>query len=266
MFYHRLMKRLTSAATVAATLFGAICLSAVPVQAAPPQLTVDVKSAILLDYATGKVLFEKDADAATQPASLTKLMTLHLAYKRIAQGDMKPEDKVTVGTDAWAAKMPGSSLMFLAPGQNVTVGEIMRGIAIPSGNDAAVALANHVAGSVSAFVDQMNKEAQSLGFKTMHFTDPSGLNPSNMVTAREYAQFARLYIQLHPQALKELHSVVEFRYPLWENLSPEEKIGKNQGTYQPILQYNRNHLLGQMEGVDGLKTGFIDESGYNIAL
>jgi D-alanyl-D-alanine carboxypeptidase (penicillin-binding protein 5/6) len=234
-------------------------IAAMPVKAAAPPLTLAAKSAILLDSATGQILFEQDADTPIPPASLTKLMTLHLVYNKIAAGQLKKTDKVNIGTDAWAAKMPGSSVMFLEPGQNVTVGELMKGLAIPSGNDAAIALADHVGGNVDAFVAMMNKEAQDLGFKTMHFADPAGLSPQNVVTAREYAQFARMYIQMHPEALTELHSVTSFSYPQPQNLAP----GK---TDKPVTQPNRNSLLGVLEGVDGLKTGFIDESGYNIAV
>ncbi|HWI51853.1 MAG TPA: D-alanyl-D-alanine carboxypeptidase family protein, partial [Symbiobacteriaceae bacterium] len=215
---------------------------------------------VLLDFATGQTLFEKDADLPIPPASLTKLMTLHLAYKKIAEGAIKKEDRINISERAWAAKMIGSSVMFLEPGQIVTVGEIMKGIAIPSGNDAAVAIAEHISGSVDAFVALMNKEAQEMGYKTMKFTDPAGLNPTNMVTAREFADFARRYVQMHPEALTELHSVSEFTYPLPQNLPADKK-----GT-PPVKQYNRNTLLGNIEGVDGLKTGFIEESGYNIAL
>lgn len=229
------------------------------VKAAPPPLQLNVKSAILLDYATGQVLFEQNADQPIPPASLTKLMTLHLAYKKIAEGAIKKDQLVNIGKDAWAATMPGSSLMFLEPGQIVTVGEIMKGIAIPSGNDAAIALADHIAGNVPAFVALMNKEAQDLGFTHMHFADPAGLSPDNVVTAREYAQFARYYIQAHPEALTELHSQPDFTYPMPQNLPADKKDEK------PIHQYNRNNLLGEL-GVDGLKTGFIDQSGYNIAL
>lgn len=226
-------------------------------QAAPPPLHLDVRSAILIDYATGQVLHEQDADLTIPPASLTKLMTLHLAYQRIAQGDMTREDPVHITPDAWAAKMPGSSVMFLEPGQNVTVGEIMKGIAIPSGNDASIAMAQHMAGTVDAFVAMMNKEAQDMGFSQTTYADPAGLSPRNIVTAREFAEFARLYMQRNPDALTELHSVKEYTYPLPQN---------NPQNTTTVTQDNRNGLLWTFEGVDGLKTGFIDESGYNIAL
>lgn len=237
-----------------------VALTAAPAQAAPPPLQLEAKSAILMDYETGQVLFEQNPDAAIPPASLTKLMTLHIAYKKIAEGTLKRDDKVTIRPEAWAAKMPGSSVMFLEPGQIVTVDEIMKGIAIPSGNDASVAIAQHIAGTVDSFVALMNKEAQDMGYKSMTFADPAGLSPKNVVSAREFADFARKYVLLHPEALQELHSVKEFTYPQKHNI----ELGKPFRPTDP--QYNRNTLLWNYEGVDGLKTGFIDESGYNIAL
>lgn len=232
-------------------------LAAATAKAAPPPLKLEAKSAILLDHATGQVLYEQDADTPIPPASLTKLMTIHLALKKIESGAMKLDDKVEIRPEAWAAKMPGSSVMFLEPGQNVTVGEILKGIAIPSGNDAAIAIAQHMAGTVDAFVEMMNKEARDLGFDKLTFVDPAGLSPKNLVTARQFAQFSRKYIEMHPQALTNLHSVKEFTYPLPAN--------KPKNT-SAVTQYNRNLLLWSYEGTDGLKTGFIDESGYNIAL
>lgn len=241
-------------ALVGSVLAGVFAATA---QAAPPPLELNVRAAILLDYETGQVLYAKDADAAIPPASLTKLMTLHLAYKKIKEGALKREDKVQVRREAWAATMPGSSVMFLEPGQDVTVGEIMMGIAVPSGNDASVAIAQHIAGTVDAFVAMMNKEARDMGYTVTQYADPAGLSPRNTVTAREFADFARRYMQMHPEALAELHSVQEFTYPLPKN-KPENT--------QTVTQYNRNRLLWSFEGTDGLKTGFIEESGYNIAL
>lgn len=264
------VKKLRTLALLTLT-FMLVNLTAVPASAAPP-LEIQGESVVLLDFATGQILYEKNPDKPIPPASLTKLMTLHLAHEKIAAGTMKLTDPVRVSTEAWAAKMPGSSVMFLAPGQKVTVGEIMKGIAVPSGNDASVALAEHMAGTVDAFVAQMNTEAEALGFKGLRFADPAGLSSKNLVTARQFAEFSRKYLQMHPESLTELHSVKEFKYPLWENLSDDEKAalarqGKTQATYKPIEQDNRNGLLWTMDGVvDGLKTGFIEESGYNIAL
>lgn len=238
---------------------------AAPAHAAPA-LDLEARSAVLLDYATGQVLFEKNPDEVISPASLTKLMTLHLAYKKIAAGEISPSDPVQVSERAWAANFPDSSLMFLEPGDKVTVGEIMKGVAIPSGNDASVALAEHIAGSVSAFVEMMNAEAQELGFTSFHFVDPHGLSPENKITAGEFAEFARLYIQLHPESLAELHSQKTYTYPLYENLSDARQAVTSPEAHQPITQDNRNGLLWTYDGVDGLKTGFVDEAGFNLAV
>jgi len=259
--HHKPMRRLVGAVALIALLVSLLMGLTATASAAPPDLTVNVKAAVLMDFTTGQVLFERDADTPIPPASITKLMTLHLAYKKIADGSLTREDKISVQKEAWAANpaLTGSSLMFLEPGQIVTVGEVMKGIAVPSGNDASVALAQHIAGSVDQFVAMMNQEAREMGFKQMTFADPHGLSPGNMVTARELAMFARKYVELHPESLQELHSVEEFSYPLAQNVPPGKPV-------ETIKQYNRNNLLGTFEGVDGLKTGFIEESGYNIVL
>jgi len=233
---------------------------------AAPALDLEARSAVLLDYATGQVLYQKNPDEPISPASLTKLMTLHLAFKQIEAGKISLDDPVEVSQRAWAANFPDSSLMYLEPGDHVTVGEVLKGIAIDSGNDAAVALAEHIAGSVEAFVDMMNDEAQALGFTTFHFVDPHGLSPDNQITAGEFADFARLYIQLHPESLAELHSQKTYTYPLYENLSDARKAVTTPEQHVPITQENRNGLLWTYEGVDGLKTGFVDEAGFNLAV
>lgn len=266
------IKRLTATGAVALAV-AAAGLVALPaqVQAAP---TPDVcaanvvkyaKSAIVIDQVTGQVLCQKDADLPLAPASLTKIITMGVTLEKVAEGSVHLTDKVNVGEDAWAAKWPGSSLMFLEPGQQVTLDELLTGLAVASGNDAAVAIADHISGSVSNFVSVMNKTVKDLGFTHMSFVDPAGLDPRNQVTAREYAEFVKLYIDRYPQAIQKYHSVQEIAYPKWENLPPARQAVTNKATYQPIVQPNRNGLLG-VNGIDGLKTGFIDESGYNIAL
>ena len=137
----------------------------------------------------------------------------------------------------------------------------MKGLALPSGNDAAVAVAVYVAGSVKDFVRLMNQEALRLGFSGMQFTDSSGLSEYNKVTARDFAEFCRFYVKRHPYSIEELHSVTEFVFPRAENL-PSYTLGSR----QPLVRPNHNDLLGKLDGVNGLKTGYIDESGYNIAL
>ncbi len=226
-----------------------------------PQPALKARSAILLDFATGAVLYEKNADTEWPPASLTKLFTLHLVYEGIRDGSIRPDDPVDIPDEAWAARMPGSSLMFLEPGQRVTVAELMKGLAVCSGNDAAVALACHVAGSVPAFVRRMNEEAVQMGLTRLRFVDPSGLDGRNRITAREFARFCLQYLQLNPQSLRELHSVPEMSYPLAHNRPPGRPSSTN-----TIHQVNTNGLLFLRDGVDGLKTGYIEESGYNVAL
>jgi serine-type D-Ala-D-Ala carboxypeptidase (penicillin-binding protein 5/6) len=246
-----------------------LCTLAVrPASAQPPPLTLEVSSAILIDFTTGQVLYEQDADQAHAPASLTKLMTLHLAFRQLESGKMRLDEKVNISRNAWAQNptLRGSSLMFLEPGMNVTVGEILKGIAIPSGNDASLAIAEHIAGTEQAFLAMMNEEARSLGFQVMTFYDSHGLSPQSRVTAREMAAFARLYVRAHPNSLAELHSQKEYQFPQWEHLPKErqEAIGAKERFQPPRPQFNRNLLLGSFAGADGLKTGFIDESGYHL--
>ncbi|MGE5675317.1 MAG: D-alanyl-D-alanine carboxypeptidase family protein [Mycobacterium leprae] len=238
-----------------------------PALAAAPPLQIQAKAAVLMDVNTGNILFEQNADQPIPPASLTKLMTLHLAWNALAAGTIHETDKVNIGSDAWAKNMPGQSLMFLEPGQSVTVKELMTGLAVDSGNDAAIALADKVGGSVPAFVAMMNAEAQKLGLKNTHFVDPAGVDPANVTTAREYVELARQYIILHPQAMVQLHSVPSFTYPQAQNLAPGHTVQDS----PPITQYNLNLILGNLPGVagvvvDGLKTGFIEQSGFNFAV
>lgn len=218
-----------------------------------------VRSAVMIDFTTGTVICEKNPDMVIPPASLTKLMSIHIALKQIDSGVMSLNDEVAVPEQAYATNMPPrSSLMFLGPGQKVTVGELIKGMAVSSGNDAAVALACHVAGSVDDFVYLMNKEAERMGLSGCRFVDPAGLDENNTVTASEFARFCREYISLHPDSLEQFHSIERYTYPKKQNVPS--------GTpYNSITQYNRNILLFEYPDADGLKTGYIDESGYNLA-
>lgn len=225
-------------------------------------LEVRSKSAILLDASTGTVLFEKNADEPIPPASLTKLVTMHIAFQDIAMGKVQLDDIVPIPRAAWAINQSwGSSLMFLGPGQRVTLRELLLGLAVCSGNDAAVAIALYLSPSIQAFADRMNQEVQRLGLTHTHFVEPAGISEHNVTTAREFAAFCRFYITEHPEALFSFHSVREFAYPKAENVAEAYKDNP-----RTIVQTNRNLLLDTLEGVDGLKTGYIVESGYNIAL
>ena len=222
---------------------------------------INAESAILIDMETGTVLYEKSADTVIPPASMTKLMTMHIALEAVKNGQCSLDDYVPVGSNAdFRNQPPHSSLMFIEEGQKVTLSELLTGLAIPSGNDAAVAVADFIAGSTPEFIRLMNAEADRLGLKNTHFEDTSGYSEGNSTTAREYAAFCSYYINEHPQSLLLFHAIPEFTYPAKQNL-PEN----GESVYGPITQYNHNQLAGRYPGVDGLKTGYIDESGFNIA-
>jgi D-alanyl-D-alanine carboxypeptidase (penicillin-binding protein 5/6) len=224
------------------------------------KLTVHARSAILVDATTGAILFEKNADAEIPPASMTKLVSMFTAYHAVEAGEITFDDVVPLPKESWAVNIPpGSSLMFLGAGQKVTVRELLVGMAVPSGNDAAIALGIYVGGSVPAFVDRMNAEIKKLGLVHTHFVEPSGLSERNITTAREFADFALVYIRDYPEALKAFHSKDKIEYPMPWNL-PEGSREK------PVVQHATNKLLATLPGCDGLKTGFIRESGYNLSL
>jgi serine-type D-Ala-D-Ala carboxypeptidase (penicillin-binding protein 5/6) len=241
-------------------------LSAQPVRAVRAQADQPVvryaRAAILIDEATGRVLYQYNADDAFVPASLAKLMTLHIVLRLLDEHAIRRIDTVSLSANAWAIhQVPGSTVMHLGPGQIVTVEELMKGTAVASGNDAANALAEYAAGSIAEFVRLMNDEARFMGYATMHFTDPAGALEGNRVTAREFADFCRRYIELHPHALEELHSVKEFEYPLAQNM-PDGRLPAAQAK----KQYNANNLVWWGVGVDGLKTGRMDDENFTAAI
>jgi D-alanyl-D-alanine carboxypeptidase (penicillin-binding protein 5/6) len=244
-------------------------LAAAPVPAAPellapksPAPEISCRAALLLDAETGTVVYEKNADEPISPASLTKLMTAHIVLREAAARRLSLDEALPPPRESWAVNQPRrSSLMFLAAGQQLSLRELLLGLAVPSGNDAAVAAALRVAPSVADFVELMNQEARDLGFRNTRFTEPSGISEENLTTAREFALFCRRYLSLYPENLAEYHSVLEFAYPKAENVA--ERYREKPGT---IIQYNHNTLLRDFPGTDGLKTGYIDEAGYHIAL
>jgi D-alanyl-D-alanine carboxypeptidase (penicillin-binding protein 5/6) len=186
-------------------------------------------------------------------------MTIHLALNAIKAGKVSADDIVQLSPESWAENQPPrSSLMFLGKNQVVTLGELLLGMAVSSGNDAAVAASLHLAHSIEAFTAMMNAEAGRLGLASTRFTEPAGISPENTTTALDYARFCRVYIKDHPDSLALLHSVQSFAYPMPANIRGEPS--------RTIVQSNRNTLLNTIPGVDGLKTGHILEAGYNIAL
>ncbi len=226
----------------------------------PP--SVNAKSAISIDINSGKILYEHNADEIIPPASMTKIVGMYVVFEEIASGTISLDDIVPLPPETWWVNAPPhSSLMFLNQGHIVTLQEVLLGLNISSGNDAAVAVADYVSGSMDAFIKRMNEVVLEVGLKNTHFVDSSGYSAKNATTAREFAQFARLYVQKYPETLELFHSQQEIAYPQEHNLPSWRR-----GLDNPIIQKNTNPTLGKIDGVTGLKTGFIDESGYNLSL
>ncbi|CAM3161559.1 D-alanyl-D-alanine carboxypeptidase family protein [Sporolactobacillus spathodeae] len=202
------------------------------------------KSAIVIEGETGKVLYEKNANKELPPASMTKVMTMLLIFKALSHHQISLKDKVTVSENA--ASMGGSQV-FLEPGETMTVDEMLRAIAIASGNDASVAMAEHLSGSVPAFVKQMNAEAKMLGLKHTHFVNPTGLPVADhYTTAHDMAIMA--------QALARYQQVFHYTSKY------EDYLREN--TDKKFWLVNTNKLIKTYPGADGMKTGFTNEAKY----
>jgi D-alanyl-D-alanine carboxypeptidase (penicillin-binding protein 5/6) len=211
----------------------------------PPQ--VAAKAYFLIDATSGAVLVEHNADIALPPASLTKMMTSYVLAGEISAGRVSNSDMVVVSENAWSQNptFNGSSLMWIEPGMDVSISDLKRGIVISSGNDATVAVAEHLAGSVSAFADMMNGNAESLGMTGSYFANPHGLpHPDHVMTARDLATLAIALINRFPE-----------EYAVYK---------EREFTYNNIKQYNRNTLMREDPSVDGLKTGYTSEAGYGL--
>ncbi|MFI4988603.1 MAG: D-alanyl-D-alanine carboxypeptidase family protein [Alphaproteobacteria bacterium] len=207
-----------------------------------PSIDTSAKQAIMLDYNTGAVLFAKNADDRMAPSSMSKMMTLYMLFERLKEGRIKPDDTLAVSEKAWRT---GGSKMFVQIGSRVKVEELIQGIAVQSGNDACVVVAEGLSGSEQAFAEEMNKKAKDLGLDGSHFVDASGLpDAQQYMTARDLAALARRLIADFPQFY---HYFREIDF-----------------TYNGIKQGNRNPLLYKNLGVDGLKTGHTDAGGYGL--
>jgi D-alanyl-D-alanine carboxypeptidase (penicillin-binding protein 5/6) len=249
---HKIIKKLFIILFVSIRVFQVSALEA------PPEIMA--QAAVLMDAKTGAILYQKNPSLAHPPASLTKIMTMHILLEKISAGELSLDQMIHPPEASWAMNLPrDSSLMFLGPDQRLTLLDLLKGLAVSSGNDAAVAAAILCSGSVAAFTGLMNAEARKMNCDGLFFVEPSGYDANNSITALDFARFARVYINRHPQTLEMLHSLKEFTYPRPENL-----LGNNGS--DPITQTNRNSLLFSYPGADGLKTGYVDESGYNIAL
>ncbi len=239
-------------------------LKELPYSVTKANLDVWAGAAILIDASNGCVLFEKNADEIIPPASIAKLFVMYIVFKDAAEGKISLDDVVPLPERSWAINMPrDASLMCLGQGQIVTLRELLKGLAVASGNDAAIAVADYISGSTKAFVQRMNEECAALGLTHTHFVEPSGYDEHNLTTARELAAFCCEYIRRFPQSVEEFHSAPSIKYPMEKNLP---SWLKSKGDSTAIYQRNTNPLLGVMEGCDGIKTGFIYESRYNLAL
>ncbi|MEO3989307.1 serine-type D-Ala-D-Ala carboxypeptidase [Pseudocitrobacter cyperus] len=229
-----------------------LLLVAPAVQAAeqlPDAPSIDARAWILMDYSSGKVLTEGNADEKLDPASLTKIMTSYVVGQALKAGKIKPTDMVTIGKDAWATGNPalrGSSVMFLKPGEQVSVENLNKGVIIQSGNDASIAIADFVAGSQDSFVSLMNSYAQKIGLTNTTFKTVHGLDaPGQFSTARDMALLTKAMIHDVPEEYA-IHKEKEF-------------------TFNNIRQPNRNRLLWSSSlNVDGVKTGTTAGAGYNL--
>jgi D-alanyl-D-alanine carboxypeptidase (penicillin-binding protein 5/6) len=214
---------------------------------------------VLVELDSRTVLAAKDPHLVLPAASLTKVVAIHAAADAGRVGELDLDAAFSPPPETWAENQPaGSSLMFLRGNQVLTVWQLLEGLAISSGNDAALALALQVDGSVDAFAARMNAVVRRAGLLSTEFVEPSGLNPFNLTTPYEYAAFVLTHIVQFPGFLMRLYSRESYTYPQQHNmLLPEAGPA--------VTQKNRNLLIGTYEGADGIKTGFIDESGYHLA-
>jgi D-alanyl-D-alanine carboxypeptidase (penicillin-binding protein 5/6) len=211
-----------------------------PEVSTPSVPTIDAAAYILQDYHTGKVLAENNADAKLAPASLTKIMTVYVVFTELSNGHLHLEDMVTISEKAW--KTSGSR-MFIELGNQVKVEDLLKGVIIQSGNDASVALAEHVGGNEETFAEMMNQHAIRLGMANSHFKNSDGLPvEDHYTTARDLAILTTALIKEFPD------------YYRW--------FSQKEFTFNKITQQNRNKLLSRDESVDGVKTGFTDDAGY----
>ncbi|MBR6144749.1 MAG: D-alanyl-D-alanine carboxypeptidase [Treponema sp.] len=244
-----------------------LCLRSLPYPAQAPLLDVKAKSAILVDTLTGSILYEKNADEEIPPASLTKIVEMYVVLNECKKKNISLQSEVPIPEEALAENLPAdASRMCLGRGEHVTLEELLLGLAVASGNDASIATAKFVSGSMEEFVKKMNEAVKEAGLTKTHFVESSGYSEENITTAREFARFARHYINTFPEALAHFHSQKKIVYPQERNFSEAEKKRFSAGEKLSYEQENTNKLLGQLEGCDGLKTGFINESGYNIAV
>ena len=228
-------------------VFGWTLAATAAMAAVPPAPKLPADAYFLMDATTGQVLVDHNGDLALPPASLTKIMTSYVLAEEVEAGRASLDDMITVSRKAWSQNptFNGSSLMWIEPGKPVSLADLERGIVISSGNDASVAVAEHLAGTEASFVDVMNQLASELGLTNTIFRNPHGLpHPEHRSTARDLAKLSVALINSYPE-----------HYKIYKERS---------FTYNGIKQFNRNSLLRSDSTVDGLKTGYTSEAGYGL--
>ena len=242
------MKRPALLATAVVILIAGIA------SAKAPQFDTPARSAFLIDLSSGAVLLDKNADQRFPPASMAKMMTTEVAFELIDRGQLKLDRQCTVRPETWRRWHSQGSTMFLSANEQVSVENLLHGIVTMSGNDASVVLAECIAGTEQAFVEQMNALARQLGLNNSRFCNPIGWPDEGCtyVTARDLATLARATIERHPALYKKFYGQTQFTW------------GKTLGSGQDITQANRNPILGKVPGADGLKTGHTAEAGYGF--
>lgn len=227
-----------------------------PAEAAAPPFDTPAPVAFLKDLSSGAVLYAKDADRRMPPASMAKMMTTHIAFNLIKSGELKPDQMCTVRPETWQQwhGPQAGSTMFLSPGEQVSVRNLLHGIVTLSGNDASVVLAECIRGTEPAFAALMNEEAKRIGMNNSNFGNSNGWPDEGVTytTARDLATLAEATIQSTPDLYKQFYTQLEFTW------------GRTMGAGNPITQGNRNPLLGRIAGADGLKTGHTQEAGYGF--
>jgi D-alanyl-D-alanine carboxypeptidase (penicillin-binding protein 5/6) len=229
---------------------------ALPAGAAAPPFDTAAPVAYLIDLSSGAVLYSKDPDRRIPPASMAKMMTTHLAFHLVKKGEIKLGQMCQVRPETWRQwhGPQAGSTMFLSPGEQVSIENLLHGIVTLSGNDATVVLAECIAGTEPAFVALMNQEAKRLGMTNSNFGNTNGWPDAGVTytTARDLAKLAKTTIEETPDLYKAFYQKTSFTW------------GRTLGGNQPITQGNRNPLLGRIAGADGLKTGHTAEAGYGF--
>ena len=229
------------------SFFSYFCLTTASISA----FDINARTAILQDYLSGEILYEKDIQRSIYPASMTKIMTSIVVFDLLKSGDLNLDDKVMVSENAWRLSQSGYSSMFIMVGDEVSIEDLLKGIIIASGNDACVALAEGVAGTEEEFAIMMNSKAAEIGMINTNFTNSSGINdPDNYSTVEDILLMSNYLIK---------------NYPVYYSYFKEKTFTWDRTGGDPITQGNRNPLLYKNYGADGIKTGYLAVEKYSLA-